>query len=560
MRRVPGLSHMLELLVELDRLRAERDRTLAERAELHRVLAERDASLTERDTNLAELKTTLANINLDRASDFPSRTEDQQPWRHPFLTSVNVARFREYSEQVWQVAAEHAVRRPELPRMAFNVNLAQSMYNWARLARNAGADVELFPSPLDTNAISSPAWEDYDGEFGDVHGGAEFLKHVGTVDFAVPVRRLEMADRGLLNAYRAWLHGDRGRLQRLVAPTPSLRPEPFFAYDGIYPYFDWARQLAEFDVSVVASIPIPAYLSGRPYLALTVGGDLIFDCGRGDSYGRIMATSFNAARFLVLTNPHVVGQCRRLGFRNALYLPFLMDDERYSPGHGAARERWEAKLGKGVYVLAAARIDNHVKGNGSQLLEALAEAAKRRPELRFVFLGWGHNAAELQAAIQARGLEKQFWIIPPVGKKRLIDYYRSADIVLDQMVWGYYGATGLEAAAVGKPIVMMLRTEHYAPLYRGDVAPVVNVTGPAEVTEALEGLAKDASRRAALSAETRSWLVRNHGAKVALPRLLATARLAADQVALPLDLQSPLADEVSEEELRYHQSCLVTNS
>jgi glycosyltransferase involved in cell wall biosynthesis len=146
-------------------------------------------------------------------------------------------------------------------------------------------------------------------------------------------------------------------------------------------------------------------------------------------------------------------------------------------------------------------------------------------------------------------------LLEPVGKKRLIDYYRSCDVVLDHFVYGYYGATALEAAAIGKPVVMKLRADHYAPLYRGDVAPVEQAGTPEEVQTALLGLVDSADRRAERGREMRNWLVRNHGEQKTAPVMLALLQLAADKVRLPRGLDNPLTDPLSADERAYHERC-----
>jgi hypothetical protein len=143
-----------------------------------------------------------------------------------------------------------------------------------------------------------------------------------------------------------------------------------------------------------------------------------------------------------------------------------------------------------------------------------------------------------------------------VGKVRLIDYYRSCDCVLDQLVYGYYGATGLEALSVGKPVVMRILSEHYAPLYAGDVAPVLNCANGAAVPDAIESLAANTEYRVRIGAESRAWLVRHHGEAVTIPLMLAMLQLTADRGAVPDDLRTPLWDEESPEEAAYHQSRL----
>lgn len=481
---------------------------------------------------------------------------DYEPWTHPYLTEPNIRRFREYSETVWQIALDYKKNNPEPLKIAFMVNLAQNMHKWARMAQECGAHATLFLHPLDNTAISSPEWEEFDGEFPGLLDRDKFLKANPHIQVEVPYKRIAMEDYGLLDSYYKFIEGKRKPLLALLSRSPDIRPEALVGYDSFYPYYAWAKELAEFDVLYAASSPLAAYATGRPYCVFSVGGDLMLDCGRDDEYGQLMTLSFNAGRFLLVSNPHTLAHSRRLGLTNALYLPYPMDDSRYSPGEGQARKIWEARYGKGTYVLMTSRLDVKYKGQDSAFYQALFNTARQRPEVRFVFLAWGENAKEFRSRIKSTGLQDRFIILSTVGKKRLIDYYRSCDIVLDSFVYGYYGATALEAAAVGKPVIMKLRTEHYAPLYDGDVMPVLNARTPEEMENALLLLCGNAALRLETGKAMREWLVRNHGEKKTTALLLAILRFVADRVQLPENIVHPLLDEETDQEKAYHQSCI----
>src|SRR4051812_46622170 len=91
-------------------------------------------------------------------------TADLAPWEHPYLTTFNLRRFRDYSRQLAQIAREHEQRAAAPLRIAFCVNMAQSMCKWARMAQAAGASVAVYPHPMDTSALSAPEWEVFDGD------------------------------------------------------------------------------------------------------------------------------------------------------------------------------------------------------------------------------------------------------------------------------------------------------------------------------------------------------------------------------------------------------------
>jgi glycosyltransferase involved in cell wall biosynthesis len=481
---------------------------------------------------------------------------DRTPWLHPYLSEINIKRFREYSEAVWEIAMEYASQNAKSLKTGFVVNMNQNMYKWAKLAEENGAQSVLFLNPMDHTALNRPEWEEFDGESSNPMDATMFLRKNPNLKAKVPCLSVPMDGSQLLQAFTDFTWEDRRPLARLMAQSKGMRHEVLLGYAGFYPYYEWAKSLTEFDVLYTTGPAVAAYASGRPYCVFSFGGDLIFDAGRGDAYGEATLLSYNAARFLFLSNPHTLAYSRRLGLTNAVYLPYPMDDNRYSPGVGQARKSWETEYGKGVYVLMTSRLDAEYKGQDDAFFNALKRAAKERPVLRFVFLAWGENASDFQAKIRNSGLQEQFIILDPVGKQKLIDYYRSCDIVLDSFAFGYYGVTALEAASIGKPVIMKLRMEHYAPLYRDDVMPVFNAATPDEIVAALLLLCDDNALRLRIGNKMRQWLVRTHGEKRTVPLMLALLRLAANRVPLPDDLIHPLLDLETEEEKEYHESCI----
>ncbi|MBR9817211.1 MAG: glycosyltransferase [Rhodospirillales bacterium] len=489
--------------------------------------------------------------------DLGGGSVDNRPWQHPFLTVENISRFRKYSEEVWQFASDYAeTKRGQSLDCAFAVNMAQNMYKWARLSKVYGATSCLYLHDHDRNAISSPQWEEYDGEFSPLADFQDLIAALDNINPEVPTYRIPLKSNQFCQALSDAHGGNQKPLLRLLSQSGGVKYEALVSYREFMPYFDWVKAIASHEVIYAASTPFVAYASGRPYCVFSVGGDLQFDCGRTDVYGHVMLLAFNAARFMMVSNPHTLGHSRRLGLTNGIYMPYPMDTSRYKPGIGRAREEWVAKYGKGVYILTTARVDANVKGHSDEFIATLIDVAKNRTDAKFVFLSWGDSALKLQQLIAAEGMQDQFIVLPTVGKKRLIDYYRSCDLVLDQFVYGYYGATALEAAAVGKPVIMKMRDEQYAPLYSGDIAPVNNARNFSEIRNVILDLIDNEDLRNRRGDAMRSWVVRNHGEEKTVPLLLALLRLAADRVQLPSGLKNPLSDEMTAEEKYYHQSCL----
>ncbi len=482
---------------------------------------------------------------------------DLRPWEHPFLTTENLIKFRSYSDQVHDFVNEYISKltRPKYT-YAFSVNMAQNMHKWAMISSRLGLPSTLFPHPLDSSQLSSPEWEYFDGEVQCISNDQIYLTKKKEIKLDIPIFETEMKGDEFLTSYNDFQKGNRRHFLKLVQNVPSLKIDALLKYRGFYPYFNWAKSLSNFDAIYTASSPIAAYFSGKPFCACSVGGDLQSDCGRPDDLGQLMTLSFNAAKFLMISNPHTLGHSRRLGFTNGIHVPYPMDTTRYKPGEGRSRNKWMSMFGGDFFVLSTARLDQKIKGQDSDFIKSLSDVSSLRQGVRFIFLNWGEGAKNFQNLIDKFELKKNIILLNPVGKEKLIDYYRSSDVIIDQLVYGYYGATALEAAAIGKPVLMKLREEQYRPLYHEDVAPVININNAEQLKNTLLKLYDDNDYRSSQGDKLLAWLKRNHGETTAGVKMTQLLIFTAMNASIPKDLENPLKSELTNEEINYHFNCM----
>lgn len=490
---------------------------------------------------------------------------DHTPWSHPFISQSNLKSFKEYSEEVWACSTVYCEKKyrgccNQNLSAAFSVNMAQSMYKWARLSKKYIKNSTLFSHPMDNTLFNLPQWEDYYGDIGsgiiddELYNYLENNRNID-VDYIRP---------GLKNSLEYFkesklaIIGENNfkflKKMGLLNSTRSIE-DLLSRHRSFENYFSWALSLKKYDVIYSASAPFAAYASGKPYCVFSVGGDLQYDCGLDNEFGFAMRQAFGHARFMFVSNPHTLGHCRRLGFNNAVYLPYPMDTERYTPGRGKARRDWEDLYGNGVYFLITARLDPEVKGFDRKFFNNLVRVSRLNKKIKFIFLDWGSGSRFLKDFVKSNNLENQFIIIPAVGKSKLLDYYRSCDVVIDQLVFGYYGATFLEAASTSKPVVMFIRKDHYLPLYNNDVAPIVNVETDDDLVRELLDLSRNKLRRTDVGSKLRKWVVRNHGEERTVPLMLSMLQISADQQALRLAASNPLIAPLSHAEVEYHKQC-----
>ena len=422
---------------------------------------------------------------------------DRTPWAHPWLTSDNIAAMREHGRAL-RHSVEGLRHKAGHYRYAFTGNIANGMYARAVGLRRQGLAVDVILNPQDSFVMSHPVWEEYDGEMADGTG-------LDISTFPGFQSRANSLDR-------VYSCGQDGNYPDHIAEALDyasvldvVRWKEYFSHLPTYEF------LQRYDAILAAQFPYFAYLARRPYLATQVGGDIWYECSRDDGYGRLQRASFAAARAFLVSNPWSFAFARRYGFKHLTYLPFILDDQIYRPGDPVYRAEWQRRIGGSFFVLSTARLDDYYKGS-SLALDGFAQFAAGHPEARLVLIGWGEDLNRLRDRLARLGIAERTLILPVAGKRRLIDYLRSADCLLGQFVLGYYGAADIEAMACGLPIVMKLNRAQYDAFCEAGAPPVLDAGSAGQVADRLASLASQPDARRDLRARHRQWFLDSHGA------------------------------------------------
>ena len=277
---------------------------------------------------------------------------------------------------------------------------------------------------------------------------------------------------------------------------------------------------------------------GRPYIAFehATMRTLPFE---DTLQGRLLALGYRLAEACIITNPDVLGSAKRLGLRHYRFIPHPVDETKYCPGETPLadelrrelRERLARAAGLGGSSAAplasqpliflcpsrhewsngsdSKRSDRVIRAFGRYVREAEPEGL---PSAALVLTEWGTDVRASQQLCRELGIEGRVVWCHPMHKMRLLEYYRAADIVLDQFheAVGSFGTVTVEAMACARPVIMYFNPQVHEWCLEEN-PPIQSALTMPEIYGRLVALAGSAERRAAIGAQSRAWVERWHG-------------------------------------------------
>jgi glycosyltransferase involved in cell wall biosynthesis len=279
--------------------------------------------------------------------------------------------------------------------------------------------------------------------------------------------------------------------------------------------YRWEAMVSGYDLVQVHGSDVVHILldySRKPYVIYDSGQVLRQMVWEESVRGRLLRAAYENADWIVVTNADTKESLDRLGIKNYSFIPAAVDETKFCPGESHLRKELEAQYGKDVVVLfAPARQDWKVKGN-DKILHAFAKLRKTT-RLRVILLAaqWGNDAQQARAYVEQNGLTSEVIWLRPVNRTKLVDYYRAADIVLDQFILGTYGGKAmLEAMACAKPLITYL--DHRLHTWcLAEMPPVCSAQDSEGIYRWLIDLIHDPKLREEYGRKCREWIEKYNG-------------------------------------------------
>lgn len=325
----------------------------------------------------------------------------------------------------------------------------------------------------------------------------------GTDPFSIA---LKSAVRGATRALRA------GGTAQPAAPLPAMPAAPTLPRS--VPEAVLRAALAPFDVIIGYTLGarLPAALGLPRFVSLELGTlrGLPFE---DSELGRLCAWVYRNSPEVFVTNLDCLEPARRLGIPPERITPVLHPFELDAALRFAAAPPPSPLAGEVPYFLCPAR--HHWKGGNASwlkgndvLIRGAALAARRGAAFRLVMVEWGEEVALSRALIAECGLERRVRWIAPAHRRALWPMLAGAAGVLDQFAASAYGGVGLEAMALGRPVVSRIEGADLSPFHRRP-PPILHAATPEEVAARIaEVLADPAGARGRAGQD---WMIEEHG-------------------------------------------------
>lgn len=270
---------------------------------------------------------------------------------------------------------------------------------------------------------------------------------------------------------------------------------------------------------------------GQPFIAYEHGTMREFPF-EDSSRGRLYALSVKKAEKLIITNADCNRAADRLGLKNYVFIPHIIDERFMRPFESPFKRMLKEEHGCDFIFVAPARhhwkncppgLENSWFKRNDIMIRALGKLFSSRPKLKalVIFFEWGQEVELSKELIRECGFaDKTLWK-PICSKPAMQEYYNAADVVLDQFNDGIgtFGAVAPEGMACGKPVLINYKEDLHRWCYPV-LPPLINTKDEDAIAMALGGLVDNPDYLARKGEEGRKWFLEHHSSSLVISRMV----------------------------------------
>jgi glycosyltransferase involved in cell wall biosynthesis len=420
--------------------------------------------------------------------------------------------------------------------------MANNMYVFAKAVASQGVEACFIRDRSDRYPMSQPVWEDVPFSM-----GYDEVPRAAYWDW----EKWKEKEQELNWVAPEWLvdpaTGSGTQLKPTLTRTGGIIDTPFASrYLRVSYRASALRYMQACDALIVCGVEgsILANASGRPYIIVPFGGDLMIAAGLLQPkfyrmWTKLIHTMTRRQLVRAYANAVCIGVHEPTGFATDFYgaehffrkhkscfVAIPIPVRQRAPA-GDRRQTLRALLAglgfessSSAYVgFVPSRIDYEWKGH-DRLLNALARLDRqgKASDLHLIFSGWGNDFDAARCFVEANDLCKRTTFLDcALSKPLLYQFYLNADFVVDQFIVGMLGTAALEAMSCGAPLITWIND---AAERAWGTPPVLQARTTNEIAAVLERLSSGHIDLDQVGTSLQEWLGRLHNPATVVPNML----------------------------------------
>lgn len=257
-------------------------------------------------------------------------------------------------------------------------------------------------------------------------------------------------------------------------------------YDIIHAYFE---------------LPIFANFSNKPLIVQVLGAEFRKTAIGNTLQGKLLRRAYRKAKVILISMPDHLPIYKRLGLKNGIFFPLLVDANYYKPMK-IERKNNDAKF----TILHLTNQNWEVKGNDI-LIKGYADFVKKQTRCLLIILEWGSDSEKTRELVHSLGIDRYVKFIKgPIFSPELLNYYNSVDVIADAFHLPAISGTTNESLCCEKPVICYYPKEEFEGVY-SEHPPLLNASNPVEIRTQLEVL-MDERKRSDIGKKGREWILK----------------------------------------------------